>query len=146
MRPMHFTDPKTPVNDLLRFFVDEHEHMAIVRDTAGKTLGLVTMEDILEEMLGEMEDEFDRVPHYIHPLSSGIWIVGGGSPMSDLATRIDRGIPSSKEKVTDWLTEKLGKPPKAGDTLRLEECEFLVRRTRRGRVFEATVNTNLGDE
>lgn len=145
MRPMHFTDPKTAVADLLRFFVDEHEHMAIVRDTSGKTLGLVTMEDILEELLGEMEDEFDRVPHYIHPLSSGIWIVGGGSPMSELASRIGNSIPSTKMKVTDWLTEKLGRPPKAGDTHRLEDCEFLVRRTRRGKVFEATVNTNIGE-
>ncbi len=143
MRPMHFVDAQKPVADLLKFFVDEHEHMAIVRAPDGKTMGLVTMEDILEEMLGEMEDEFDRVPHYIHSLSSGMWIVGGGSPISEVAARLGKTFPDAKGAVSTWLTQRLGRTPKAGDTVRVDGCEFLVRRTRRGKVFEAAVNTNL---
>ncbi len=143
MRPMHFVDGQKPVADLLKFFVDEHEHMAIVRDKDGKTQGLVTMEDILEEMLGEMEDEFDRVPHYIHSLSSGMWIVGGGSPISEIASRLGKPFPDAKGTVSAWLTLRLGRAPKAGDTVHVEGCEFLIRRTRRGKVFEASVNTNL---
>lgn len=143
MHPMHFVGPATPVADLLKFFVDEHEHMAIVRGENGKTIGLVTMEDILEVLLGEMEDEFDRVPHYIHPLSSGMWIVGGGSPISELATRLGKTFPDAKGDVSGWLSQRLGRTPKAGDTVRVDGCEFLVRRTRRGKVFEAAVNTNM---
>ena len=143
MHPMHFVGPATPVADLLKFFVDEHEHMAIVRGDDGKTIGLVTMEDILEVLLGEMEDEFDRVPHYIHPLSSGMWVVGGGSPISELATRLGKTFPDAKGDVSAWLSQRLGRTPKAGDTVRVDGCEFLVRRTRRGKVFEAAVNTNV---
>jgi len=143
MHPIHFISPATPVADLLRSFVDQHEHMAIVRSVEGKTLGLVTMEDVLEELLGEMEDEFDRVPHYIHPLSSGVWIVGGGSPIAELATRLGKNFPDATGNLSVWLTQRLGRTPKAGDTLRVDGCEFLVRRTRRGNVFEAAVNTNL---
>jgi CBS domain containing-hemolysin-like protein len=143
MHPMHFVGPQSPVADLLKFFVDEHEHMAIVRGDDGKTLGLVTMEDIMEELLGELGDEFDQVPHYIHALSSGVWIVGGGSPISELATRLGRTFPDAKGAISTWLTQRIGRTPKAGDTVRVDGCEFLVRRTRRGKVFEATVNTNL---
>ena len=143
MHPMHFVSAQTPVADLLKFFVDEHEHMAIVRSDDGKTLGLVTLEDILEELLGSMESEFDRVPHYIHPLSSGMWIVGGGSPISELAARLGKTFPDARGAISNWLTQRLGRTPKAGDTVRVDGCEFLVRRTRRGKVFEAAVNTNM---
>ncbi|MEX2215479.1 MAG: hemolysin family protein [Phycisphaeraceae bacterium] len=146
MHPMHFVPPETPCNELLKFFVDEHEHMAIVRGPDGKTLGLITLEDIMEELLGEMEDEFDRVPHYIHPLSGGVLIVGGGSPITEIASRTNLTIPDAKGTLSGWMTRQLGRTPKAGDKIALPGCEFLVRRTRRGKVFEAAVQTGLAIE
>ena len=137
--PMHFVSPDSAVADLLKFFVDEHEHMAIVRHADGRTLGLVTLEDIVEEMLGELQDEFDRLPHYIHALTGGVYIVGGGSPMSELCTRMGRTWPDARGTISSWMTTTLNRTPKAGDTVNVEGCEFLVRRTRRGKVFEAVV-------
>ena len=143
MHPMHFVGPETPCNELLKFLVDEHEHMAVVRSDEGKTLGLITLEDIMEELLGEMEDEFDRVPHYIHALSGGVFIVGGGSPITEVASRTKISVPDAKGTLSGWMTKQLGRTPKAGDKVTLEGCEFLVRRTRRGKVFEAAVQTGL---
>ncbi len=137
--PMHFVSPDSPVADLLKFFVDEHEHMAIVRDPDGRTLGLVTLEDIVEELLGELHDEFDRLPHYIHGLTGGVYIVGGGSTVSELCARLGKTWPDVRGTISSWITTKLSRTPKAGDTVNVDGCEFLVRRTRRGKVFEAVV-------
>ena len=78
IRPVHFLSPQDSAADLLKTFIDQHVHIAIVRDSSGKTLGLVTLEDIVEELVGELEDEFDRLPRMLHQLSGGTWMVGGG--------------------------------------------------------------------
>jgi len=67
-----------PTAMLLKAFVDEYAHMAVVQDEGGTAIGLVTLEDLVEEFVGELEDEFDRLPRMIHALSGGVWMIGGG--------------------------------------------------------------------
>jgi CBS domain containing-hemolysin-like protein len=62
MYPPIFVDPDRPISEILRQFRGQRRPMAVVRNTAGKTLGLITLEDIVEEIVGEIEDEHDPVP------------------------------------------------------------------------------------
>lgn len=139
IRPVHFVGPDQPANDLMRAFVERHEHMAIVQDESGETLGIVTLEDVVEELVGELEDEYDRLPRQIYRRGDGVWIVGGGVPMTDLAGKLQIGIPDAQGTVSSWMIEQLGKPPMPNDAFTFAGCVFRVRRIRRGRVFEATV-------
>ena len=84
IRPVYFAKSELSATALLKVFVERHEHMAIVHDD-GQTLGLVTLEDVVEELFGELEDEFDRPPRMLHPLSGGTWMVGGGVTISELS-------------------------------------------------------------
>lgn len=141
VRPMHFLSPEDSAADLLKTFIDQHVHIAIVRDSSGKTLGLVTLEDIVEELVGELEDEFDRLPRMLHQLSGGTWMVGGGVIMAELfAAQLGRPMITTDKRVADWLVEKLGHIPRVGDSLTYDDFEFSVRRVRRGRVFEVAVS------
>jgi CBS domain containing-hemolysin-like protein len=141
VRPMHFLPPQDSAADLLKTFIDQHVHIAIVRDSSGKTLGLVTLEDIVEELVGELEDEFDRLPRMLHQLSGGTWMVGGGVIVSELfSAQLDRFMEPTNKKVADWLVEKLGRAPSVGDSVSFDDFEFSVRRVRRGRVFEVAVS------
>ena len=138
-RPLHSTSPDGSVADLLKTFVEQHVHIALVRDDAGKTLGIVTLEDLLEELVGDLQDEFDQLPHMFHPLSGGTWMVGGGLPIAVLARHLTLPLADEHGSLSAWLAQRLGRPPKPGDMHREAGAEFTVRRVRRGKVFEVSV-------
>ena len=140
VRPVHFAAPDESARDLLTKCVDQHIHIAIVRDAKGNTLGLVTLEDLLEELVGDIRDEFDRLPRMFHPLSGGTWMIGGGVPVGELCQRLGLQFADCQGSVADWLARRLNRDPKAGDTFREGPAEFSVRRIRRGRVFEVAVS------
>jgi CBS domain containing-hemolysin-like protein len=139
IRPVHFVGPDEPAAELLKAFVDRHEHMAIVRGLDGTTLGLVALEDIVEELVGELEDEFDRVPRMLHPLSGGTWMVGGGLPVKELGAKIGLALPDAHGTTSAWLIRQFGRVPKPNEARHVGGAEFLVRRRRRGKVFEVSV-------
>jgi CBS domain containing-hemolysin-like protein len=144
IRPVHFVAPDSSASDLLKTFIDQHEHIAIVRDGEDRSLGLITLEDLIEELVGELQDEFDRLPRHVHSLSGGTWMFGGGVPMNEVAARLDGRPEGSGGTLAAWLEQGLGQPPKPGQVLRHEDLEFMVRRVRRGRVFEASATVRGG--
>lgn len=139
IRPVEFVGPDMSAADLLKMFVDQHVHMAIVRDASQKCLGLVTFEDLVEELVGDLEDEFDRLPRMFHPLSGGMWMVGGGVAMSEVATRLKLPLPDTHGSLSTWLTQRLRGTPRPGQEHHEAGADFVVRRVRRGKVFEASV-------
>lgn len=138
IRPVHFADPDQSASDLLKTFIDQHEHMAIVRDAEGRCLGLITLEDLIEEMVGKLEDEFDRLPRHIHSLTGGTWMFGGGVPMSEVSARLAGRFKGIGGSLAAWMESALDQPPKPWTVLQRDDVEFIVRRVRRGRVFEAS--------
>ncbi|MCC6154878.1 MAG: HlyC/CorC family transporter [Candidatus Hydrogenedentes bacterium] len=139
IRPVHFVHRDESAADLLRMFVEQHVHMAIVRDDNDKTLGLVTMEDLVEELVGELEDEFDRLPRMCHALSGGTWMVGGGFPASKLNDVLGVDFEYARGSTSAWLIERMGRVPKVNEVYVEANYEFLIRRTRRGKIFEVSV-------
>jgi len=140
IRPVCFISPEYSAADLMKMFVDQHIHIAIVRDENGKTLGMVALEDLVEELVGELEDEFDRLPHMFHTLSGGTWMVGGGLRMVNLAQQLQMPLPASQETLSAWLCAQLGHLPKPGEVYKQMSMEFIVRRVRRGKVFEVAIH------
>ena len=140
VRPVHFASFDESARDLLTKCVDQHIHIAVVRDASGKTLGLVTLEDLLEELVGDIRDEFDRLPRMFHSLSGGTWMIGGGVPVAEMCQRLGLQFPDCQGSVADWAARRLEHDPRAGDTWREGTAEFVVRRIRRGRVFEVAVS------
>lgn len=142
-RPITFIDEGRPATDLMKVFIDEHEHIAIVRGIDGKPLGLVTLEDMMEELFGDLGDEFDRLPKYAHAMSKGTWMFGGGTPMGEVSAATGGKLPASTASFATWLETEIEKElramPTGGQSLRREGVDILVRRVRRGRVFEASV-------
>lgn len=139
IRPLRFVSEDAPCQQLLKAFVDEHEHMALVQDADKRSVGLITLEDVVEELVGELEDEFDKLPRMIHPLSKGVWIVGGGVSMRDLAETLNAPGLSSDGNLSDWIVGKIGRVPAVDHRLKAEHLELNVRRMRRGKVFEVLI-------
>ena len=139
VRPIAFVSPDVSAANLLERFAVQHVHLAIVRDTAGKTLGLITMEDIVEELIGDLDDEFDPLPKTFYSPSEGFWVIGGGVLSSMIATETPLAIPNTPLSLSEWFCNQLRRSPKVGDVVRYQNAEFYVRKIRRGRVMEFNV-------
>jgi putative hemolysin len=141
LRPFPRLVDSTPITGSLERMIREHTHIALVVDGANKVVGMITMEDILEEFIGEIEDEYDRLPAHITP-SGRAWVVGGGIGLQRLkdATGIDLSgdmPPGGAATLTTWVSGHLGRPIRGGDELTRGGVRVIVRKIRRQKVLEA---------
>ncbi|MFA6103106.1 MAG: hemolysin family protein [Victivallaceae bacterium] len=136
IRPIQFASPLDSAADLMEIFSEQHIHMAVVRDESGHTLGLVTLEDIVEELVGELEDEFDRLPRMLYAQDAESWVCGGGVLLKDLAKEAKLSLPESSETISSWLLSSMNAVPKSGDACRRDGMVFNIRRVRRGKPYE----------
>jgi putative hemolysin len=142
VRPIPSFQDDLSLSTCLEQLIREHTHIALVRDRAGKVVGMITLEDVIEELVGEIQDEYDRLPGHVKPSGAG-WVVGGGVPLSRLKelTGIElAGDPSPAPKtLNDWVTGRLGRPVRGGDIANQGDVTVIVRSVRRQHVHEAQV-------
>lgn len=140
VRPVQYVHAEDNASNLLRLFVEQHVHLAIVHDSEGNALGMITFEDIVEKLVGSLEDEFDRAPRMFHGLTGGTYMVGGGIIVKELAQRTGFKLPDTTATLSDWLKQKSGGLPSPGTIIREGDIEFQIRRIRRGNIFEVSVS------
>ena len=117
MTPPLFVPKSIRISVLLRLLQRKKAHIAVVTDGYGGTLGIVTMEDILEELVGEIWDEHDEVVEDIRREGAGVWTVSGGADLYRLLDRLGLdGRQVESASVTGWVMERLGRVPEPGDT------------------------------
>jgi putative hemolysin len=142
-RPITKVKEDLPLSSLLEMMIQERTHIVIVVSGDDTVLGMVTLEDIIEELVGEIEDEFDRLPNYVYSCSTG-WIMGGGVPMTivastaglDWSARFTGRVPT----LAEWCMQILGKPLAGGETIESDNLRVIPRKFRRKKVLEATVS------
>jgi putative hemolysin len=139
IRPILRLDAGTVVSAALRQMIAEHVHLALVTERNGEVVGMITQEDVFEELVGDIQDEFDRLPHQINP-SGNRFVMGGGATLArvrELLCRPDLAadLPPTAT-VNDWITQALGRRPRGGDTLQLDGVSVLVRKVYRHKASE----------
>ncbi|MBN1392973.1 MAG: HlyC/CorC family transporter [Sedimentisphaerales bacterium] len=144
-RPIKKVKEDMPLSNLLGEMIRDKNHIVIVTSNEGAVLGMVTMEDIIEELVGEIEDEFDRLPTHIHPYGESCWIVGGGVSMSAVASAA--GLDWSKKfgegkspTVAEWCAKQVKKALEGGETIEKDGLRVVPRKFRRKKVSEAMVS------
>jgi putative hemolysin len=150
IRSLGTFDLEAPVSDCLEKLIRERSHIALVKDRTGLIVGMITLEDIIEELVGEIHDEYDRIPTHLNKAGDG-WIAGGFVSLIQLreVAGIDLQAIGDKPLYTlnDWVVESLGRPPKGGDAIKSDSCQIVVRKTRNVMVQEAYLSrTDVTDE
>ncbi len=129
----------TKVSDLLKLLQKTKTHMAVVVDEYDGVTGIVTMEDILEELVGEIWDEHDEVVEDYRKLDDGAYLVAGSANLDDMLELF--GIDKEYDPVTvnGWIQEGLGRFPKAGDRFELDGLRITVEKAEKRRATEVRV-------
>jgi len=131
LRPVSYVPTTKPISTLLREFQQERSHMAVVVDEYGGVAGIVTLEDILEEIVGEIEDEYDRrrPRPLIRRLSPTEAIVGGDAEVRTVNRSLGADLPEDEAvTVAGLVLETLGDIPEIGTKLRIGRTEITVER------------------
>ena len=118
IKPVIYVAKTQPVNELMKELQEKQLHMAVVTDEFGSTAGIVTLEDILEEIVGEIWDEHDEIIEEIKEVGENEYVVSGRANTEKLFDELDIDIDDDIDSVTvgGWAMEVLGKIPEVGDT------------------------------
>ncbi|MCJ8501265.1 hemolysin family protein [Desulfatitalea alkaliphila] len=141
MRPPYFVPEHKKLDSLLRQFQKRKTHMAIVVDEHGGVSGLITLEDALEELVGDIRDETDKEEKRIVKRKNKEWIVMGKTEIDEVNEVIGMNIPESTEYDTfsGYVLEQIGRIPQVDETIALEGFEVVVKSMAGNRIKEYLV-------
>lgn len=145
IKPIICVTPNTKIPQLLHNFQKSKNHMAVVVDEFGGTRGIVTLEDILEELVGEIWDEHDEVIEYFKKIDKDKYLVMCSADLKDLFDKFDLGCDEDdyeSNTVSGWVLEEFGHIPKVGDSFMYENLLVTVTKTNYTRVLEVSIEYN----
>ena len=140
VRPAVFVPEQKRVAELLREMRTQKFHMAIVVDEHGSTAGLVTLEDLLEEIVGEIADEYDPDEPAVEHLADGSLRVPGRTPIDEVSEELGMELPDTEwDTVSGLVFNLLGHVPGEGETVRFENLELRTERVQGNRIVSVLI-------
>ena len=147
LRPAHIVPENKDLAALLTEFRRTNQHMAIVVDEYGELEGIVTLEDLLEEIVGEIEDEFDLPDESIERLDDGRIRIHGTFPIDDFNEQFGRSLPIEDfHTIGGFVFGMLGRAPQAGDEAEYDGCRFKVLQVEGSRIEMLEIELTPQDE
>jgi len=146
IRKPYFVPDSMKISELLREFQKRRMQMAIVLDEFGGTAGLITLEDIIEEIVGEIEDEYDEERKEIELLPDGSAVVRGSFPLGELNEKLKLSLPEEKfETLTGLLINTLGRIPLADEKIKLFGMNFQIMEKQGHRLQKIRISKKAGE-
>ncbi len=146
IKPVEFIPPSMKISDLLKTFQIKKLHLAVVVDEFGGTEGIVTLEDILEELVGEIWDEHDEMEGSIIELSETEFLVPTSLDLDDLFDKFDIVDEIEASTINGWVIENIDKIPTVADSFDFDNLSILVTKVESRRATEIKVTVNYAKE
>ena len=137
--PVLYTTGNTKISELLRILQKNKAHMAIVVDEYGGTEGIATLEDIVEELVGEIWDEHDEVIELIHKQEDDSYLISCSAALDDLYDLFSIKGECDATTISGWVLEQVGRVPEVGDHFEAEGLDVTVTQVEHRRVLEIRV-------
>jgi len=140
VRPVIFVPETKKIDELLQEFQQSKNHLAIVVDEYGGTSGMVTLEDVIEEIVGEIEDEYDTQETLVEPLPDGTWRVAAKIDIDDLNEEMNLNLPTeNSDTLGGFIYELVGKVPSQGEAVEYQNLRFVIDRVHRQRIMRVRI-------
>lgn len=140
LHPASFVPTSKRAEDMLAEFRAQKFHMAMVVDEHGNVVGLVTLDDLLAELVGELLDEGDDQPQDVTRVLDGVYTIRGNMDVDDFEQRFGLALPEGEyDTVAGFLLDQAGTVPAKGDEIEWNGVQFTVRRLEGRRITEVTV-------
>ena len=141
VRPLKVVDGEKMISEALEIMIQEKLHIIMVAGKKGNLVGMVTLEDIMEELVGEIEDEFDRLPGHAHPFPGG-WIMGGAMAMDAVAQITGASLSGTEpnERLAEWCVRQASGKLVGSQEIVADGLRVTIRKFRRRKVSEAAVS------
>ena len=144
--PPVFALENEPIRLLLKKLQQAKTHVAVVVDEYGGTCGIVTMEDILEELVGEIWDEHDEEEVFLRKIAPDTWLVDAGMDFDDFAEFFQLKTDSEMVSVSGWVMEQFGRVPEASDSFTFDDLAVRVTKVENHRIEEIQVTRQTPEE
>ena len=136
-RELHTVPEMMPLEKLLNFFLKNHTHIALVVDEYGGAVGIVTLDNVLEELVGEIQDEFDTSKPEMRKVTQDEFVVEGSLGLYELNDMLGLELESTEvSTVGGYITQLIGHLPAVGEKTRIDEFEATVTKSDGRRVIE----------
>ena len=137
-RPIQKIPAGTPVPRALEEMIAKSVHMAVITGSGGEFLGLLTLEDIIAQLVGTIKDEYDHLPSYLYAAGGGL-MAGGGADMAEILRKLELKPDTGNISLAAWVEKQLKRHPRGSELLKHGDVRILVRKTRRHKVSEAFI-------
>ena len=144
--PPLFVLENEPISRLLKTLQKAKTHVAVVVDEYGGTCGIVTMEDILEELVGEIWDEHDEIEVFIRKTGANTFLVDAGMDFDEFAAYFQLKTDSEMTSVSGWVMEQFGRVPESGERISAGPLDVLVTKVDNHRIEEIQITQHAPAE
>jgi CBS domain containing-hemolysin-like protein len=148
LRQAHYIPESKKISDILAEFQKKHFHMAVVVNEYGGTEGIITLEDIVEELVGEIQDEYDNEVPVVEPVAEGVFKVVTAASIADINEHLPHPLPEGKDydSLGGLIIAHLGKIPEVNEKLEVEGYEISVLKKIGSKILLAELHTLKNQE
>ena len=139
-RPIAYVKETDLVVDSLPLLIRTHQHIAMVRDKSGAIAGLVTLENMLETIVGDIKDEYDILPDYLYNINETRIVAGGGVSLKRLRGIFGDSVPDIDQSLSSWLALKISPPLKVEKRYVSGNLEIEIRKLSRSKIYEVIID------
>ena len=141
IRPIIALDENDNLTSVLKRLSAKRYHIAMVKNAADKIVGMITLEDLIEELVGDIEDEFDLSAQTVIPITDGLWRVGANLPIERIEQVVGRNIPGKNDGDTlaRWLMRQLPREHYPGMHIERDGIRYTVQQARRGKIYQVVI-------
>ena len=142
IKPLNVIQPHMKLSQLLKLLQNNKSHMALIADEYGGTMGIITLEDILEELVGEIWDEHDKVVNDIEKIAEDEYIVRGNANIEKVLEEFYLEEEFEVNSVNGWVMQQFGKIPKVGESFEYKNLKIVIQKATKRCVLEIRITVD----
>ena len=138
-RPIIELQNEEKLTDVMKKLTQSYQHIAVIKNKKYETAGFITMEDVIETIIGNINDEYDVLPEFFYPIAENRYLAGGGIPLSTVNSFFSVELKKTEKSLNDYLMHELKQKPTGDEVFRNDGLKFIIRKVRRNRIYEVII-------